>query len=96
VWPGATDHHSNAVWVTGRDSEGRPLLRVRLGEHAPFEHAFGVLDVETARVRVICHGVEPLDAMAIDEDGSLVGLEDNKRVVRYGPKLNEREVLFPR
>ena len=33
--------------------------------------------------------------VALDDDGSLVVIEDDRRIVRHGPELGQREVLFP-
>ena len=33
--------------------------------------------------------------VALDDDGSLVLIEDDRRIVRLGPERGQREVLFP-
>ncbi len=98
AWPGVDHLRGNDVLVRGRDRHGRPLLSVRRGANVPFRYVWGVLDVASATVRPLREGGpgESVWPLVLDDDGSLVAVEDYKRVVRYGPNPDVREVLFPR
>jgi streptogramin lyase len=78
----------------GTDPDGRILLTAwtRIGERS-----WIVLDPRTlgAHVAPIPSGTNA-EPFCLAEDGSIVAVEDGRRVVRYGPEAGERQVLFPR
>jgi hypothetical protein len=94
--------------VPGRSSDGALLLVIRtlrenvreIGSESPprdrralvrFDPATGVATVLVADV-----GERDLRPFAMERDGSVLGVEQERRIVRLGPGPNAREVVFPR
>ncbi len=79
--------------------DGSFLLRAYtlLGESGTAQ-AWGVFDPPRAEVRWLVSRttIELMWPVAVDSDGSLLMVEDERRVVRYGPAPGVRTVLFPR
>jgi hypothetical protein len=96
------------VAVEGRSSDGAFLLRVRtLREHvveiggdrpSPDRHALVRFDPATGVATVLACDLRLRvpRPFAMERDGSVLAVENERRVVRLGPAPGAREVVFPR
>ena len=87
--------------VVGRRPDGRVVLYAHAKQAA---HPFGsdrplgvmVVDPDRRQMRLVTPSMPPFQSfVALDDDGSLVLIEDDRRIVRLGPERGQREVLFP-
>ena len=85
--------HVQDFWVHGRDGDGNAALVVRSeGRWAVLR-----LDPRTKDIDVLAHDRPTMPWVhALMDDGSAIALEDQERLVRYGPSEGDRLVLFPR
>ncbi|MGE0190663.1 MAG: hypothetical protein AB7T63_01360 [Planctomycetota bacterium] len=105
TWKGAgiplSAKESVAMQVVGRRPDGRLVLYAQAKLAMPpygHERSLGVMVLDPARheIRPVLASPPPVDAyVALDDDGSLVVIEDCRRIVRHGPELGQRQVLFP-
>ena len=86
-WP---EPRSDGTWLLELGDQWVPLS-------APASRAWALIDPAHAEIRVLSPWSEGRYApLAVDDDGSLVAIEDGKRVVRFGPEPEKRTVVFPR
>ncbi len=79
--------------VAGRRPDGPWLVELRTES----ERAYVLLDPAAPSATALTPWLPTqLHAVAIDDDRSLVAIEDERRVVRWGPTPGVRTVLFPR
>lgn len=102
TWLGAAPASSGEtphLQTVGRRPEGACVVEViwpAAGAGAASQRGVLVVDPAAATARQVLDHAPPVDAyMALEPDGALVVIEDHRRVVRHGPALGQREVLFP-
>ncbi|MCA9315937.1 MAG: hypothetical protein H6806_05730 [Planctomycetes bacterium] len=91
------------LYTMQRHPQGHVLVKAFV--YAPEDRRAGtvevslVVDPKALTVRQVLAQAQSLDfsreLVALDADGSLIMLEDDRRIVRHGPELGQHEVLFP-
>jgi|GEM_PF-6045793 len=83
------------------DTKGRLIAKVgdRREDRERGESTLVLVDPARVEVRPLLKpatDVDPYDVFAIDDDGSVLIVEEGRRIARLGPALGQRVVLFPR
>ncbi len=94
AWPAASEGVRVAeVRLAGRDGDGVLAFAVRSGN----EWGVALLDPKTRDVSVLAEALTSTPhVFALMDDRSVLAIEAGTRVVRYGPNLGQRTLLFPK
>jgi hypothetical protein len=91
-------HYSDSL---ARVPGGRSVIRVQRYRitndgSKPYEVRHVLLDADSDEAQPLRVEGHVMAVLAVFPDGSVVGVEEQRRVVRYGPEPGTRTVLFPR